>query len=145
MYHQIVAKTVRQGFKDISAGQFEKALIKFAPNVIFSFLGDHPLGGEKYGIEAVGTWFKQLHDLFPNLSIKPSSIIVSGWVWNTLVVTHFEVQATLSNTELYSNQGLQILRIRWGKIVEDRLFEDTDKLQKALHYLKAQHEQPTDQ
>ncbi len=136
MYHQIVASIVRQGFIDISAGQFENVLAKFAPNIVFSFLGDHALGGEKHGLEAVRKWFAQIHGFFPNLRITPTSIVVSGWAWNTVVITHFTVQASLPNATQYNNQGLQILRIRWGKIVEDRLFEDTAKLQNALQQLE---------
>ncbi len=38
MYHQIVAGIVRQGFLDISAGEFEKVLAQFSPKIVFSFL-----------------------------------------------------------------------------------------------------------
>jgi ketosteroid isomerase-like protein len=132
MYHQIVAAQVKKGMQDISNGRFEKVLAQFSSQIVFSFLGQHALGGEYNSVAEVRAWFQKIHGFFPDLRLEPTSICVSGWVWNTLVVTHFRVSASLPNSAQYNNQGVQVLRIRWGKIVEDRLFEDTEKLQQAL-------------
>jgi ketosteroid isomerase-like protein len=138
MYHQIVRGIVQQGFRDLSQGNFDAVLKQFAPTLIFSFAGNHALGGEWRKPEDVRLWFQRLYRFFPDLRIEPLEITVSGLPWNTLVVTRFTIKATLSKALPYSNEGLQILRIRWGKIVEDRLHEDTEKLSRALEYL-AQH------
>jgi len=64
-------------------------------------------------------WFERVHRLFPDLRLTPKQIRVAGWPWDVTVVTQFEIQATLPNKSPYRNEGVQILRIRWGKIVKD--------------------------
>jgi ketosteroid isomerase-like protein len=138
MYHQIVQKIVKQGFRELSQGNFEHVVKQFAPNIIFSFMGDHALGGERHGQKETRAWFQKLHGFFPDLTLNPLEIVVVGLPWNTMVRVRFTVQATLPGGMLYTNEGAQILRLRWGKITEDRIYEDTEKLIRVLEYL-AQH------
>jgi ketosteroid isomerase-like protein len=138
MYHQIVKGIVQQGFKELSQGNFEHVIQQFAPKVVFSFMGNHVLGGERHGQEEVRAWFQKLHDFFPDLTLNPLEIVVVGLPWNTMVRVRFSLQATLPGGVLYNNEGVQLLRLRWGKITEDRIYEDTEKLVRALEYL-AQH------
>jgi len=60
--------------------------------------------------------------------ISAASMIVQGWPWNTLVATRLSIAAPRRDGSLYENEALQFLRLRWGKVVEDRLYEDTYKL-----------------
>ena len=46
MYKAIVRRIVRSGFRALSAGDYEQVLRQFHPQVIFSFAGPAPLGGE---------------------------------------------------------------------------------------------------
>lgn len=136
MYHAIVRRNVRNGFAQLSQGNPKPVLSLFAPNILLTFAGNHALGAEVRGLEKARQWFERMLRIFPDLHIKPTSIWVSGWPWNTLVVTHFEVSAQLPG-RAYSNAGIQLLRLSWGKILEDRLIEDTVLLQEALNYLAA--------
>jgi ketosteroid isomerase-like protein len=135
MYHQIVQRIVKQGFQELSQGNFEHVVKQFAPDVVFSFMGDHILGGERHGQEEARAWFQKLHRFFPDLTLTPLEIVVVGLPWNTVVHTRFDVTATLPGGVPYKNEGIQVLRLRWGKITEDRIYEDTAKLLKALEYL----------
>jgi hypothetical protein len=55
-------------------------------------------------------------------------VIVQGWPWNTLVATRLAIAAPRADGSVYQNEAMQFLRLRWGKVVEDRLHEDTYKL-----------------
>ena len=55
-------------------------------------------------------------------------MIFQGWPWNTLVATQLSIAALRADGSTYRNVAMQFLRLRWGKIVEDRLHEDTYKL-----------------
>jgi ketosteroid isomerase-like protein len=135
MYHRIVQGIVRQGFRELSEGNFEHVVQQFAPEVIFSFMGDHALGGERRGQEETRAWFQKLHGFFPDLTLNPFEIVVVGLPWNTMVRVRFTLQATLPGGVSYTNAGVQVLHLRWGKITEDRIYEDTEKLVCALEYL----------
>ena len=50
----------------------------------------------------------------------------------TTVATHLVISATLADGRPYSNEGMQLLRLRWGRVVEDLIFEDTLKLDAVL-------------
>ena len=47
---------------------------------------------------------------------------------NTLVAIQLSVAAPRADGSMYRNEAMQFLHLRWGKVVEDRLYEDTYKL-----------------
>jgi ketosteroid isomerase-like protein len=69
---------------------------------------------------------------FPDLRVSPVRIFVHGWPWNTSIATELEVRASFANGSPYRNSGMQLARLRWGKVVEDRIYEDSDVLKDAL-------------
>jgi ketosteroid isomerase-like protein len=132
MYHRIVRSKVRQAYRDISAGNYQPVVASFVPDIEFQFVGEHAMGGQLHGRDAVAAWFERVLRLFPGLQLVPQAIAVSGAPWNTVVATRFTVSAELPDGTPYRNEGMQYLRLRWGKAVEDRLYEDTAKLNRAL-------------
>jgi ketosteroid isomerase-like protein len=136
MYHRIVRNKLRQGYADISRANFDPVLSQFAPDIHFSFAGVHAIGGDFRRRETVRQWFERIHRLFPGLQLTADDIMVSGPPWNTLIAARFNVEDTLPDGTLYQNKGFQIVRLRWGKIVEDHLIEDTARLCEVLQRLQ---------
>jgi len=128
MYKAIVRRIVRTGFRALSAEDYEQVVRQFHPQVIFSFAGPAPLGGERRGVEAVREWFQRLFSYFPRIRFTVQHVIVQGWPWNTLVATRLSIAAPRADGSMYRNDAMQFLRLRWGKVVEDHLYEDTYKL-----------------
>lgn len=128
MYKALVRRTVRTGFRALSAGDYEQVVRQFHPQVVFSFAGPAPLGGERRGVVAVRAWFQRLFSFFPGIQFTAHQVIVQGWPWNTLVATRLSIAAPRVDGSTYQNEAMQLLRLRWGKVVEDRLHEDTYKL-----------------
>ena len=138
MYHAIVAQKVRQGFREMSKGNYQATLALFAEDVYFSFSGEHAMGGECRSRAQVTQWFERLYRIFPGVQFEVRSVAVSGWPWNTTATTQFTVRATLRDGQRYENQAMQFVRLRWGKIVEDVIFEDTHKLVLTLNRIAEQ-------
>jgi ketosteroid isomerase-like protein len=132
MYKLIVRQLVRRAFRQLSGGDYEGVLTKFGPKTLFVFSGTHAFGGEKRGAEEVRAVFQKMFALFPDLRLDPQEIVVNGWPHDTRVATRFLVGATLADGQPYRNEGMQFLRLRFGRIVEDRLYEDTQKLAAEL-------------
>lgn len=128
MFQRIVERQVHQGFAAISRGDFDTLLKQFSPKIHFSFAGDHAIAGEFHQRETVRQWFERVKRIFPGLQITAQQVVVSGMPWDMQVVTKFQVQDTLTDGTLYRNQGVQMMRIRWGQVVEDHLLEDTQYL-----------------
>ncbi len=131
MYRLIVRQILRKAYRAMSAGDYEYVVSKFGPASVFEFAGTHELGGERHGIDAVREVFQRMFDRFPDLRLEPKAIVVNGMPWNTVVAVRFVVSATVAG-EPYRNEGMQFLRLRFGRVVEDRLYEDTQKLAAAL-------------
>jgi len=132
MYKTIVRRNVCTSFRALSSGDYEQVLRQFHPRVVFSFAGPAPLGGERSGIKDVRAWFQRLYSYFPGIQFSIHQVIVQGWPWNTLVATRLSITAPRSDGSDYRNEAMQFLRLRWGKVVEDRLHEDTYKLVNEL-------------
>src|SRR5205823_5269649 len=89
------------------------------------------------GPALVRQWFERVFRLFPDIRLEPKAVVVMGPPWRTLACTRFGVRGTLPDGRSYTNEGMQFLHLRWGKAVEDRLFEDTAVLVDALQAIAA--------
>ena len=137
MYRFFVKRSVRKTFARLSRGDYEAVVRRFGPRSRFVFAGDHALGGERRGQEAAREWFREMLGRFPGIRIEPTDVLVNGWPWNTVVATHLEISATLADGRPYRNEGMQLLRLRFGRVVADLIFEDTLKLDAVLRRFEA--------
>jgi ketosteroid isomerase-like protein len=132
MYKALIRRQVRKAYGNLRAGDYDKVVDRFGPDSIFCMEGDHPLGGENRGREAIRDWFRRAWELFPDLRLEPHEILVNGGPWNIRVATHFTVTASLPDGSTYRNEGMQFLKLRGPSVVEDRLYEDTKVLAEAI-------------
>jgi ketosteroid isomerase-like protein len=132
VYHATVRLIARRAFRQLSDGDLDVFMKAFAPDAVFCFEGRHALGGELHGTDMIRALAERQRRLFPHVRIEPQAVVVGGWPWNTILVTRFTVRAPLPDGSTYANDGMQFARIRWGKVVEERLYEDTPRLADAL-------------
>lgn len=142
MYKFIVKQIVRRTFRRLSEGDYEAVVRQFGPQSRFVFAGDHALGGERHGQEAARSWFQDMLGRFPGIRIEPQDVVVNGWPWKTVVATRLAITATLSDGRPYRNEGMQLLRLRWGRVVEDLIYEDTLKLDTELRRMQQADAEP---
>lgn len=74
---------------------------------------------------ALRLWFERLYRLFPRLSFSVKHIAVSGWPWDTTVVVEWHDKATLATGAPYDNDGVHVVRLRWGRLVSLHAYVDT--------------------
>ena len=137
MYHSYARRQIRRAYGWISTGQLDFLVAQFAPDALFAFPGEHVLGGEFRGPDAVRAWFTEVRRLFPDFRIEPRRIVVEGGPMHTHAATWFDVSGTFPDGAAYRNQGMQLLELRRGRVCEDRLFEDTKIVIDALDRLRA--------
>jgi ketosteroid isomerase-like protein len=132
VYAWIVRRLVARRFRELSRGDASRIVRKLDDDSVFTMLGDHALGGERRGAAAVAALFDEMFRRLPGIVIRPVHVVVGGWPWRTTIATQFVVTADLPNGHPYRNEGMQLLRLRWGRIREERLYEDTAVLHDAL-------------
>lgn len=132
MYHAIVRARVRQLWRRAGNGDYHAAVALASPELHFRFAGEHPLGADLRGPAEFERWFERLFTLLPGLRLSLTGLAVTGWPWNTTVVARLAITATLANGTPYTNEAVQWIRLRWGRMTDDYVLEDTARLAAAL-------------
>ena len=115
IFHLIVKRMARQGFAQISAGNFD-AVVKLFHGMGCWFLGRPPDGRRapraRAGARLVRARARVLPRPAGGADSRSSSTAGPG---TAAVATRFRVTATLPDGRPYENEGMQFLRLRWGK------------------------------
>jgi ketosteroid isomerase-like protein len=119
MIAKIVRWRVGRAYAALAAGDAGPALKGFAENGRFIFPGDHAWAGDRQGPEAIAEWFQQFARVHPRFDLM--DVIVSGAPWNLRCAIRFADRIG----DDYVNEGVQYVRLRWGRIVLDRIYLDT--------------------
>jgi ketosteroid isomerase-like protein len=136
MYKSIVKRRVRSLFAAANRGNWQAIVDALGPSFAYRFIGDTPLGGTRTTKPAMQQWFARIYRLMPQ------EIVVEGLPWNTRVMTYVKFQGTLpplngAKGTAYENEVMQLLRIRWGRIVVVTTLEDTQRFINILPQLAA--------
>ena len=97
-----------------------------------NFVGHTAFGADLRGRDAFLAWFRAAAERLPGLTFEVRDVVVGGWPWNTRVAVRLAISAPLPDGTTYGNEGVQWLRRRWGRMVDDWVLEDTIALQQAL-------------
>jgi ketosteroid isomerase-like protein len=102
------------------------------------FFGDHALGGSRHAMSSIVPWYQRLKTVFPDLQFDIQSLAVRGMPWNTVAMVEWRDRFALRDGTRRGNQGVHVLRLKWGKVVSLRVYCDTQVLASVLRELQAQ-------
>ncbi len=140
MYHFIVKRNLKNSFAALNRGNYEVVTKQFRETAVSHwFSGEgHPLAGQRRTKDAILAWYERLARLMPDLAFQIEKIAVSGWPWHTVAM--LEWADTLSDRagKAYSNRGVHVITIAWGKVASLEVFCDTEYLQGCFDALRAQ-------
>jgi ketosteroid isomerase-like protein len=132
MYKTIVAKRVRGTFDQINNGNHQAMIDGLASPFEYRFLGDHPLSGRRTKATTMDAWWQRINRLFPNGRFTVHQVVVQGHPLNTRVAVRATVTVPRASGDAYSNDLMQFIRLRLGKITHIETLEDTAKLERYL-------------
>lgn len=139
MYHFIVRRNLRKSFDQVNQGDFASIVGQFAPGgAEHWFSGSHALSGGRRDIEQIQEWYDRLAMLLPDLRFEIKKVVATGWPWNTTAFVEWVDHLTDREGNHYSNQGVHVVRIKWGKIVELHIYCDTQVLASVCEILASQ-------
>ncbi len=128
----IVASKTRATWRRIADGDLDAASDMAHADMRFRFVGHTAFGADLHGRDAFLAWFRAAAERLPGLTFEVQDVLVGGWPWNTRVAVRLAISAPLPDGTTYRNEGVQWLRLRWGRMVDDWVLEDTVALQQAL-------------
>jgi ketosteroid isomerase-like protein len=137
MYAYFVRQFVQQTFESLNQGDYESVLKGVSPSITHTFSGTHALGGTRHSIEGMRQWFKRLYLLSPKLEFAIKNIIVSGFPWNTNIAVEWVDSAMPADGSEYVNEGVHIIKMRWGKAVYIHAYLDTQLVEALFKRLSA--------
>jgi ketosteroid isomerase-like protein len=125
MYGWLVSRLVRRTFDRLSAGDPSAALAKFGDGSRLVFPGRNSWAIDSTDRAEIEAWFRRLAALGLQFTVR--DVMVTGPPWNTRVCTQGTDQ-TGTPSGPYTNQWAQCARMTWGKLTEDVIYLDTQKL-----------------
>lgn len=132
-YHSIVKNNIVSGFRGVDNHDFAALADHFDPGVHHRFAGEHALGGDRNDAATVVAWLERVGRVLPDLLFDLTDVAVAGWPHDTTVVARWNARASLADGgEPYRNRGVHVVRLRWFKIVEMDVYQDTQVLRAAL-------------
>jgi ketosteroid isomerase-like protein len=138
IYRSIVEWQLRRAFAALNRGDHSPVLAAFGAPVEHVFFGDHALGGSRHTMTSIVPWYRRLKTVFPDLHFDIQSLAVRGMPWSTVALVEWRDRFTLRDGTRRGNQGVHVLRLKWGKVVSLRVYCDTQVLASVLRDLETQ-------
>lgn len=135
MYTFIVKSRLRKAIAGLNAGHIDAITETLSTDAEHYFMGEHALGGTRRTPRAIYNWYERLLRLLPDIHFELGRIDVQGWPWDTLAVLHWRESNTGTDGVRASNEGVHVLRLKWGKVTSVRIYTDTVVLIRTLDRL----------
>ena len=133
---RIAASTYLRGLAAVERGDFDQVLRQFRPDCELVFVSRTALGARLSGQADLRRWFERFRRLLPDPLFDVQRLVIGGPVWDQRIAAHVIIRSHVAS-EPYENQFAQFLTLRWGKVAEDLILEDTATWEAASHRLAA--------
>ena len=118
----------------LMAGDPEPLLHTYADHATLVLDGTHSWSGHHRGKPAIRAFFERF--LAERIRGELHEVLVSGPPWRTLMTARFTDEAIdLRGRVIYQNHAMILVHLRWGKIVYQRIFEDTQRVERFDEHL----------
>jgi len=118
------------------AGDIRPTLLLDHADMQFTFPGDNSWSGVFRGREEHRRWLERLARV--GVKTEPDEVAVSGLPWNmTICVRGRSWRDAPSGTRVYENRFVIWGRLRWGRLSDYEVYEDTQKAKALDAYLEA--------
>ena len=97
-----------------------------APDVTLTFPGQNSWSGQFRGKAEVGRWRQRL--VAAGIQIFPDEVVAVGPPWhNRLLIRGHDYMLDDTGEKVYENRYVIWARLRWGRLQEYEVYEDTHK------------------
>lgn len=118
----LVRRLLKVVYRQVSEGRPLLVRALAADDVEFVFPGTSSFGGTYRTKAELLAWLDRFASLRPQFTVH--EVTVGGWPW--------DLRATMRFTDAigddYSNEGVEAIRIRWGRVSRIQVFLDTQRI-----------------
>jgi hypothetical protein len=126
LYRWSIELVTRFALCRLKRGNARWILALMTDDVHFRFLGEHSWSADFHSKSEVKAWLDRYVEV--GLQLEPLDVVVSGPPWKTVVCIQFVDSATDGfGNVIYSNEGVLVDRVSWGRIREHISYEDTQR------------------
>jgi ketosteroid isomerase-like protein len=119
------------------AGDIRPTLMLDADDIHFVFPGESSWSGEYHGKAEVRAWLERLVSV--GVKTVPDEVAASGFPWkSTVCIRGRSFMDSPDGKRIYDNRFVIWGKLRWGKLYDYEVYEDTQKA-KALDEWLQQH------
>jgi ketosteroid isomerase-like protein len=137
MVSWIAKQLISRVMASTRAGNIRPTLMLDARDVHFVFPGDNSWSGDFRGKSEVRRWLERL--VRTGVKTEPDEVTVSGFPWNmTVCIRGRSWWDAPTGKRVYSNRFVIWGRLRWGKLYDYEVYEDTQKAKAFDDYLEAE-------
>src|SRR4051812_30909923 len=130
---------LRRNVRALRAGEVEPLLAFYAPEARMRFPGDHSWGREYRGRLEIEAFLRRF--VAARLTGEIEDVLVQGPPWRTTIAVQFNDESRdPDGTLAYTNRAIIFARLRWGRIVDEEVYEDTQKVAAFDQHLAARGE-----
>jgi ketosteroid isomerase-like protein len=124
MYGWLIRSLARRAFQGLGQGDPSFLTTFLADDVEFHFPGRSPFAAHHHSKQASDQWLRRFAHFRPRFEIH--EVIASGPPWDIRACIRFtDVIGDPSDPTPYVNEGVCLLTFRWGRVVSQRAFLDT--------------------
>jgi ketosteroid isomerase-like protein len=135
-YAALTRLLLRRAASRLMEGDVDGFLRFYADDATLSFPGENSWGPEYRGKAEIRAFLERF--LSVGLRGEIHEVAVVGPPWDATVFVRFTDHArALDGSLVYENDAVIVLESRWGKVVSERVFEDTEKVAAFDRYLEA--------
>jgi ketosteroid isomerase-like protein len=122
MLSWLVKQFVRFNVRRMLAGNLDELISQFDRDAVLIFPGRSSFSGRFVGRDAIAAWLRRFVSTKPEYIVR--DLCVAGPPWNMRVAYHVSDRIG----QHYSNEAVVWLRLRWFKLVQQRVFLDTERV-----------------
>ena len=136
MQSWLTKKLIERVMADTRAGKLRLATALDRPDVRFVFPGSNSWSGEYRGAAERRRWLERLVRV--GVKTEPDEVLAQGFPWSTTVCIRGRSWWENSGGErIYDNHFVIWAKLRWGRVAEYEVYEDTEKAAALDAYLEA--------
>ncbi|WP_342115299.1 nuclear transport factor 2 family protein [Pseudoduganella sp. OTU4001] len=125
-------KLISEGYKLFATGNLNGLLERYQDDAeLINPESDYlPMASSYHGKKEIADYFMKLNETIQCVSLEPKTMVAEG---DTVVVTGDSRWIARSTGIAYDNPFVHVFKIRDDKVLSQRAYYDTSKLEHALH------------